>query len=410
MRPAAARTLVQGLLARISTGQLTVVEGRRERTFGPGGTPRALMTIHDERVWEAFLAGSRGLAEAYADGLWDAPDLTAVVRVGAVNMTGLDGLRRRVAPLRGPFVAARDLWRSNTPERSREDIAAHYDLGDELFSRMLDETMMYSCALFEREGMTLEEASLAKLERICEKLDLHADDHLLEIGTGWGSMAVHAAMTRGCRVTTTTISRDQHAWAERRVRELGLEDRVTVLLQDYRDLRGEFDKLVSVEMIEAVGYKDFGTFFATCSRLLADDGVMLLQAITMDDRAYEVEKASRSFMKTLVFPNGCLPSHEVIARCVARRTDLRTVHVEDLAEHYAWTLAAWRHNLGEAAAELEELGYDERFRRLWRLYLCYCEAGFAERRIGLTQTVLGKPGWRGQVGGGAIAVPGSIPA
>lgn len=409
MSPTLARRLVHALLERLVVGELTVVEGRRERTFGPGGAPRARMCVHDERVWPAFLRGSKGLAETYAEGLWDAPDLTALVRVGARNMGGFDALRRRAAVVREPALAARDRWRRNTRERAREDIAAHYDLGDELFARMLDPTMMYSCAVFGDEGASLEDASLAKLDLVCAKLDLGPEDHLLEIGTGWGGMAVHAAATRGCRVTTTTISRDQHAWAQRRVREEGLEDRVTVLLEDYRDLRGQYDKLVSLEMIEAVGHRDLGTFFSVCSERLAPDGLMLLQAITMDDRAYEAEKASRSFMKTLVFPGGCLPSQEVMARLVARRTDMAAVQHEELGPHYARTLAAWRANVEAAADELDALGYDERFRRLWRLYLCYCEAGFLERRIGLSQLVLAKPRWRGAVRA-AAAVPGTLTA
>jgi cyclopropane-fatty-acyl-phospholipid synthase len=254
--------------------------------------------------------------------------------------------------------------------------------------------MMYSCALFERPGTTLEQASQAKLELIYDKLDLGPSDHLLEIGTGWGSLAVAAARSRGCRVTTTTISKDQHATAVRRVREAGLEDRVTVLLEDYRDLRGRYDKLVSVEMVEAVGWKDFDTFFARCSELLEPDGAMLLQAITMDDRAFRIERVSRSFIRTMIFPNGCLPSQEVIARCVARDTDMRAVHMEDLTPHYAETLHRWRENLDAHADELDDRGYDERFRRLWRLYLCYCEAGFAEHRIGLAQALFAKPQWR----------------
>ena len=256
---------------------------------------------------------------------------------------------------------------------------------------MLDPTLMYSCGVFEHRDTTLEEASLAKLEMVCEKLDLGPRDHVLEIGTGWGGFAVHAATTRGCRVTTTTISQEQHDFAAQRVREAGVEHLVELRLDDYRDLRGSYDKLVSLEMIEAVGWQDFGTFFERCSDLLAPNGTMLLQAITMDDRAYEVEKASKSFIRTYVFPGGCLPSLEVIAKCVAKRTDMRTVHLEDLTPHYAETLRRWRANFEAATEELEALGYDERFRRLWRMYLSYCEAGFAERRIGLVQTVLAKP-------------------
>jgi cyclopropane-fatty-acyl-phospholipid synthase len=256
---------------------------------------------------------------------------------------------------------------------------------------MLDRTMSYSCAVFAEGTTTLEDAQMAKLELICERLDLGPRDHLLEIGTGWGALAVHAAATRGCRVTTTTISREQHDHAVAVVRRAGLQDRVTVLLSDYRDLTGRYDKLVSIEMIEAVGWRNIGTFFAKCSELLADDGAMLLQAITIDDRAYEIEKASRSFINTHIFPGGCLPSLEVIARNVARRTDMQTVGLEDLTPHYVETLRRWEGNFAAHADALADLGYDERFRRLWTLYLKYCEAGFAERRICDIQLTLAKP-------------------
>ena len=284
----------------------------------------------------------------------------------------------------------------NTPGRSRKRIAAHYDLGNELFSQFLDPTMMYSCAVFESPEATLEEASLAKLERVCAKLELGPEDHVLEIGTGWGGFALYAAEHYGCRVTTTTISAEQHAYASERVREAGLEDRVTVLLEDYRELQGPYDKLVSIEMIEAVGWQYFPTFFRRCSELVADDGAMLLQAIVIDDRAYEVEKAGKSFMNTHVFPGGCLPSLEVISRTVARATDLRQVHLEDITAHYTTTLPRWRGNFLAAADRLSELGYDERFRRLWELYLSYCEGGFRERRIQDVQLLLAKPGYRGE--------------
>jgi cyclopropane-fatty-acyl-phospholipid synthase len=260
-----------------------------------------------------------------------------------------------------------------------------------MFALMLDETMMYSSAYFPRQGMTLAQASRAKLELVCRELDLRADDHVLEIGTGWGGFAVHAARTRGCRVTTTTISREQCEHARKWVQASGVADRVTVLCEDYRDLRGRYEKLVSIEMVEAVGYRDFDTFFVRCSNLLAAHGRMLLQAITIDDRAYEVEKASRSFIGTHIFPGGCLPSLAVIARCVAQRTDMRTVGLKDLTPHYAETLRRWRTNFEAATVRLEDLGYDGRFRRLWRMYLAYCEAGFAERRIGVMQMTLAKP-------------------
>ena len=289
-----------------------------------------------------------------------------------------------------------------TPGASVEAIEAHYDLGNELFGLFLDETMMYSCAVFEHAEAELPEASLAKLERICRRLDLKPKDHVLEIGTGWGGFACYAAERYGCRVTTTTISREQHAYASARVRAAGLQDRVTVLCQDYRELRGSYDKLVSIEMIEAVGWQYFGRFFRCCSELLREDGAMMLQAIVIEDRAYEVEKAGRSFINTYIFPGGCLPSLEVIGRSLARVTDMRQVHLEDITEHYARTLAAWRERFLAAREQVAELGYDERFRRLWELYLCYCEGGFAERRIQDVQLLLAKPGYRGEPLGATV--------
>jgi cyclopropane-fatty-acyl-phospholipid synthase len=385
------RKIAHALLRRIRSGSLTVVENGRALTFG-AGAPRATVHVRSPRAWRKLLRGSNGLAEAYAQRLWDSPDPTAVVRVAARNARALDSLRRRLAPLLGPSQRARAFASRNTRRRRRRDIAAHYDLGNELFELMLDPTMSYSCALFERPGMSLGEASRAKLERVCEKLDLRPEDHLLEIGSGWGALALHAARAHGARVTTTTISREQHTYTTEQVRRAGLEDRVDVLLEDYRDLRGSYDKLVSIEMIEAVGWRHFGTFFARCSELLSPDGTMLLQAIAIDDRAYDVEKASRSFMNTYIFPNGCLPSMRVIARGVERHTDMTVAHVEDITDHYVHTLRHWRANFERNIHRLAELGYDERFRRIWRLYLAYCEAGFAERRIRDVQVVLAKPG------------------
>jgi cyclopropane-fatty-acyl-phospholipid synthase len=390
-----ARAVAHRLLGRINTGTLVVSEAGRRRAFG-SGSPVATVQVHSPRAWRMLLRGSAGMADAYADGLWDSPDLVALVRLAARNAPALDRARRRWAPVLVPAQRLRALTRRGTRRRNRRDIAAHYDLGNELFSRMLDPTMTYSCAVFDHPGMSLEQAQVQKLDRICDKLDLRPGDRVLEIGTGWGGFAVHAAATRGCHVTTTTISEQQYEYARARVREAGLEDRVEVLRRDYRDLAGigRYDKLVSIEMIEAVGWRRFGTFFAKCAALLAPGGSMLLQAITIDDRAYGVEKASRSFISTRIFPGGCLPSLEVIARQLARRTDLQTVDLEDLTEHYVPTLRQWRVNLAGHASELAELGYDERFHRVWTLYLAYCEAGFAERRICDIQLLLAKPPWR----------------
>jgi cyclopropane-fatty-acyl-phospholipid synthase len=386
------RTAALSLLRLIRVGSLTLVEGGRRRTIGHGA-PAATIEIHDPAFWRELMRGSRGLAEAYARRYWDSPDLVAVIRLAARNAVLLDRVRTATVPLWAPRQRLRAVRERRTRRRSRQDIAAHYDLGNALFERMLDPTMMYSCARFERPGMTLEQASLAKLDRVCDRLEIGPQDHVLEIGTGWGGFAVHAAATRGCRVTTTTISAEQYAYAVHRVARAGLQDRVTVLMRDYRDLRGRFDKLVSIEMIEAVGWQQIGRFFHRCSELLHPGGAMLLQAITIDDRAYEVEKASRSFITEYIFPGGCLPSMEVIMRHLARRTDLQAVALEDLTPSYVTTLRHWRHNFLTHSDELAALGYDDRFQRIWHLYLAYCEGGFAERRITDVQLLLGKPLW-----------------
>jgi cyclopropane-fatty-acyl-phospholipid synthase len=396
-REALGRKLIGAILDHLRVGSVTITEDGVARSFG-SGEPHALAEIHSPRVWGELLHGSRGLALSYANGLWDSPDPADVIRLCALNIRPFDRARRVLAPLRAPVRRASGVGRRNTRDRARAAIAAHYDRGNELFELMLDRTMTYSCGFFESPGATLEEASVAKLERVCRKLGLGPDDHLLEIGTGWGSLAVHAAREYGCRVTTTTLSRQQFDYTRRLIEREGLGDRITLLLEDYRDLGGRYDKLVSIEMIEAVGWKDFPTFFERCSSLLEPDGTMLLQAIAIDDRAYEVEKRSASFIRQMIFPDACLPSLEVISNCVAGQTDMRFIGLEDITAHYVPTLRAWRSNLEENAEELERRGFEAQFQRLWKFYLAYCEAGFAERRIRDLQVLLAKPEFREQLG------------
>jgi cyclopropane-fatty-acyl-phospholipid synthase len=279
----------------------------------------------------------------------------------------------------------------NTRRGARRNISAHYDLGNELFSAFLDERMVYSCAWFPSAEATLDEAQVAKLDRLCHRLELDAGDHLVEIGTGWGGLAIHAASEYGCRVTTTTISREQGAYARAKVAELGLDGRVTVVDRDYRDLGGRFDKLVSVEMIEAVGWQYFPEYFRRCSALLEPDGLMALQAIVIDDDAYELEKASKTFANTHIFPGGCLPSERVIDELVGEVTDMRPAWRDDITAHYARTLRLWRERFNEAFPRLRAHGYDERFARLWNFYLAFSEGGFAERRIRDVQLLFAKP-------------------
>jgi cyclopropane-fatty-acyl-phospholipid synthase len=389
-----ARALVHGLLRRLRAGRIDVVEAGERRSFGPPGADlRAVVTVNDPSFWRAIARrGSRGLGESYAAGAWDCDDLVALVRIAAREVTRLDRLRLPLIPLQNALAAR---TRLNTRARAREQAAAHYDLGNDLFALFLDETMTYSCAVFDSPDTSLREAQEAKLDMVCRKLELDAGDHLVEIGTGWGSLSLHAAGEYGCRVTTTTLSREQHAVATERVREAGLDDRVEVVLEDYRDLRGRYSKLASIEMIEAVGWQHFDTFFGCCSRLLEPDGLMVLQAITIDDRAFEVEKSARSFSNEVIFPGGCLPSVAEIRRATAAATDLRVLDVDDITASYPLTLRAWRQNWLAAAEDAVRLGADRRFIRLFEFYFAWCEGGFTERRIGDVQALFAKPAYRG---------------
>ncbi len=389
------RRLALGLLERMGDGRLMLIEPDGSRlAFGdPDSDLRATIEIHDDRFWRAALRGSVGVGEAYRDGLWDCDDPVAVARIGVRNLPGLDRWRRRFNWLLAPLRRIRGVAR-NTKRKARRHISAHYDLGNDLFALYLDDSMMYSSAYFPRPGASLAEAQQARLERICQALELGPQDHLLEIGTGWGGLAAHAASRYGCRVTSTTISQEQREGALRRIADAGVEDRVEILLDDYRDLSGRYDKLVSIEMIEAVGWQYFDTYFKRCSELLNDDGLFFLQAIVIDDRLYDLEKNTRSFANALIFPGGVLPSVEVIQRCVAKATDLATVWLDDISDHYSETLRHWRERFTANADLAAELGYDEPFRRLWTLWLALSEGGFRERRIRDVQMLFSKPGRR----------------
>jgi cyclopropane-fatty-acyl-phospholipid synthase len=399
----ASRRAALGLLSSLRGGCLELDEASQNESlwrapshqhfrFGePSADLAAHVQVHSRRFYRALLRGSVGLGEAYRDGLWGCDDLVAVMRIACRNMTPLDRWRRRLYPLLAPL--QRTIWRvpRNSRRAARRHISAHYDLGNDLFALFLDESMMYSSAVFPHPGASLAEAQQHRLELICRALELGPADHLLEIGSGWGAMAAHAASRYGCRVTTTTISREQREGALRRVRDAGVEDLVTVLLEDYRELRGRYSKLVSIEMIEAVGWQYFDRFFRRCSELLEPDGLFFLQAILIDDRLYELEKAARSFANTLIFPGGSLPSLEVIERCVARETDLSMVGLQEIGAHYARTLELWRQRFLANADLAGELGYDEPFRRLWTLWLAMSEAGFRERRLRDAQILFAKP-------------------
>lgn len=372
-------------------GQLTLHEGGETHQIGRPGRHAATMTIVRPDAWTRFATRS-GCVMSYVDGAWDSPNVVDIFTLAGSGVHSFDKLRRRLRPVRIPWLYLRRGLGNHTREQTRNDIRAHYDLGNDFFELMLDPSMMYSCAIFPHSEATLAQAAMHKLDVVCDKLELEESDHVVEIGSGWGGFAIHAARTRGCRVTTVTISNAQYELARARIREAGLEDRVDVRLEDYRDVRGRYDKLVSIEMIEAVGHRNMGTYFERCSRLLEPDGRMLLQAITIDDRLYDIGKLTKSFIQTEIFPNGCLPSNEVIARNIRRHTDLRAIDHEDLTDHYVCTLQKWRENLDGAVHQLDQAGYDEPFRRRWNLYLSYAEAGFVLRRTAVGQYVFAKPG------------------
>ncbi len=391
--PLAAR-LVLGRLERISSGSLLVLDGGQRHVFGSAhpALPDASVHVLDPRFWGAVARrGSVGAGEAYAKGWWSSDDPTAVVRLFVRNREALAGVESGFARISQAVQALFHGLRRNTLGGSRANIAAHYDLSNDFFRLFLDETLSYSCGLFERPGATLREASLAKIDRLCLALELGPHDHLLEIGTGWGALALHAAREYGCRVTTTTISRAQHAVAAERVRAAGLEGRVTLLMEDYRRLRGTYDKLVSVEMIEAVGHQYFDEFFRSCAALLRPDGRMSLQAITIADQHYESALRSVDFIQRHIFPGSCIPSVTALCSAMTRASDLRLVHLEDIGPHYVRTLEAWRGNLRERWDEARALGFGEELLRLWEFYFCYCEGGFAERHISNVQMLLERP-------------------
>jgi cyclopropane-fatty-acyl-phospholipid synthase len=380
-------------LQALKHGQLIVFEGGERLLFGtPGQALLGEIHIHDSAIWGLVASnGSIGAGEAFIHGYWTTPDLTAVIRVFVSNLDVLDAMEQGLARISRPLVKGLHWLNRNTRKGSKKNIEAHYDLGNDLFEQFLDPTMMYSAAQFSRPDDTLEQAQLNKLQRICQKLALTADDHLLEIGTGWGSMALYAAQHYGCRVTTTTLSNEQFAYTRQRIDEAGLGDRVTLLLQDYRDLEGRYDKLVSIEMIEAVGHRFLPTYFRKCAELLTDDGVMLIQAITIRDQRYEQAKRNVDFIQRYIFPGGALPSVQKMLHIVGKDTDMNLLHMEDFGLHYARTLRLWHDNFRLAHGRLRELGYDEYFLRLWEFYLCYCEGGFLERTIGTAQLLFAKP-------------------
>jgi cyclopropane-fatty-acyl-phospholipid synthase len=390
-----ARRALEHRLSALRDACLVLEDGGERRTFGPPDSELcASVQVRDPRFYGAIARrGGIGAAEAWMDGFWTSDDLTAVIRVLARN-AGMGKLDRGAARLVRPGLKLLHGLRRNHRRGARRNIAAHYDLGNEFFELFLDPSLTYSCAVFERDDMTLEEAQRAKYERLCRKLRLGPGDRVLEIGSGWGGFAIHAARHHGCHVTSATISREQHELARKRVAEAGLEERVDIVFRDYRDLEGSFDKLVSIEMIEAVGAKHLDSFFRVCSERLRPDGMMGLQAILVPDQDWKNSVRNVDFIKRYIFPGGQLPSLGAITRSLAERTDLYFHHVEDITPHYARTLLRWRDAMRQNLDAMRGLGLDDTFLRMWEYYLCYCAGGFSERAIHVAQIVLAKAGAR----------------
>jgi cyclopropane-fatty-acyl-phospholipid synthase len=380
-------------LAGLRDGCLTIRDTSGEKVLGDPTSPlRATVTVLDPEFWSAVaLRGSVGAGEAFMDGHWTVDDLVAVVRILVRNREVMDGMETGLARVGAVGLRTFHALRPNTKGGARRNIADHYDLGNDLFALFLDPTMSYSSGIYPKADSTLEEASVEKVDRLCRKLGLKPEHHLVEIGTGWGYLAVHAASRYGCRVTTTTISKEQHALATERVAKAGLAERVTVLLRDYREMTGAHDRLVSVEMIEAIGHEQFDGYFAACERLLKPGGRAAIQSILIDDRYYDQARKSVDFIRRYVFPGSCIPSMGALKASVSRATRMTISGAEEIGPHYARTLREWRHRFLANAAKVRALGYPDRFLRLWEFYLAYCEGGFEERVLGDAQILLERP-------------------
>lgn len=393
----AKRMLIQRL-EKLAHGTIKIVEDNHTMQFGHAAHGSSLdiievtLFVKDSQFYgEVVFGGSIGAGEAYMQGYFECDNLTNLIRLMVRNQSLLDDIESSFAKITAPIQAWLHRVNKNTQTGSRRNISAHYDLGNDFFKLMLDPTMMYSSAIFETPKQTLEEASIAKLKSICRKLDLKPTDHVLEIGTGWGGFAIYAAKNYGCKITTTTISQAQYQLARERIKDAGLENKIEVLLSDYRDLTGQFDKLVSIEMIEAVGHQFYDTYFGACGRLLKPNGMMLLQAITIADQRYASAIKSVDFIQRYIFPGSCIPSVTAMLNSITKSSDMRLFDLEDIGPHYATTLARWRDNFFEKIAEVRQLGYPETFIRMWDFYLCYCEGGFEERALGDVHMLLVKP-------------------
>lgn len=387
------RQIVFKALNTIDNAQIEIHEGSNVTLLGnKSANLIGHISVHDFTLYKDFVrGGSVDVAQAYLDKKWTSNNLTQLIRVFARSQKTMDSVENNKGLLAKIKSKLLHLQNANTQSGSKKNILAHYDLGNDLYTRFLDPTMMYSCAIYSDSYQTIDQAQKNKLDVICKKLDLKVDDHLIEIGTGWGGLAIFAVQNYGCKVTTTTISDEQYAYASEKVKQLGLEDRITLLKKDYRLLEGEFDKLVSIEMIEAVGHEFMTSFFDKCNSLLKPDGKMLIQAITIADQRYNSYRKNIDFIQKYIFPGGCLPSVSVMSDHIKNSTDMMIDKIEDIGLHYARTLNDWRVNFDNNWHEIQQFGFDETFQRLWHYYFAYCEGAFLERVISTHHIVARKP-------------------
>jgi len=391
-----ARALVFKQLKKISIGYISIQEGANKFSFGKKGNLSAHITVHDPRFYGALaFGGSIGVSEAFMQKFWSVNDLTKLIRIMAINQNAMDQLESLFNVFLKPILKCLHYLNQNSVKGSRINISKHYDLGNDFFSLFLDSTMMYSSAVFKNPQDSLYKGSIHKLEMVCQGLELNAQDHVIEIGSGWGGFAIYAAQNYGCKVTTTTISKQQYLYIKQKIKDLKLTHKITVLLSDYRHLKGQFSKLVSIEMLEAVGYQYYDTYFEVCAHLLKSDGIAFIQTITIADQRYEKAKHSVDFIQRYIFPGSCIPSITALQNSITQSSDLKIYQIQDIGDHYARTLALWREAFFKRLPEVKALGFDDVFIRMWHFYLAYCEGGFKEKAISDIHLKLVKPGYRG---------------
>ena len=390
-----ARALVFNQLKKIKIGHIVIIEGGNKFSFGKNNKLNVTVTVHDPRFYGALaFGGSIGVSEAFMQKFWSASDLTKLIRIMAINQNTMDQLEGLFNIFLKPILKCLHYLNQNSVKGSEINISKHYDLGNDFFSLFLDSTMMYSSAVFKNPHDSLYKGSIHKLETICQGLELTSQDHIIEIGSGWGGFAIYAAQHYGCKVTTTTISKEQYKYVRQKIKDLKLSHKINVLFSDYRHLKGQYDKLVSIEMLEAVGYQYYETYFKVCANLLKPQGLAVIQTITITDQRYEKAKRSVDFIQRYIFPGSCIPSITALQNSVTQSSDLKIYSIHDIGAHYARTLALWREGFFKRLKDIKALGFDDAFIRMWHFYFSYCEGGFQEKVISDIHLKLVKPGYR----------------